>query len=959
MSTLNVIRDHLSQIRPFFYQFERVDSDISLWCNFLRSFFSLFETIVFSSLFYVFSFQWRKDFVHLPTFVPELHLARSNLGIFSAIPVFASDLFPKSINFPIPIHIDSIVASFQTGLFNAFSLALPRSLSFLVTIRRYWLQGFRIGVRSTIGYRRGEVFLLRIVANGLRPLWWTTNSFFPLSLGIFITRIILWESFSYPNNFLFFKKKERAFYPKNSGIQIVVNSAFQSRYLFFVIFVHFLYSWTELGTFFGTFVNQTFNIQRFSGNLLYSSYSYKVRYRRGLFLGGLFFDFLFRIIVLIRIETVFSRFRYPPTEWKQSLHKLTSYLIISFFFRRIPYYSSDYLLFSSIGFFGRDTELRRAVSRSAFSYPPLSILFEGRNVIGEDCYSRPAPDIIREPVVISRLAVETKRDLVDETYRTQQTNQRVDIVYLGALERKIFDWLSIRNPKGSTLIDSQSKTATLPVKEPIRKDVGANVTPRNNPLIRKLPLIDLDRSSDRFVRWFRAVRYIKSGEDTISSFNLPLGYTANPPESLFALFTSDFYQQSYLASIGILEPQRVIRYSNSIEFTRKRNARCSPLHRGPVFRYIDLFLRTRSKIKGVHNDISTRQQQYDLYRARCLLHSYITSSRRYLEADHFLSKTPSELNQRISWQNKFHSSLFGGSRSRSNSVYSQQYVGNLQLVRRLFSVAWDYSERVIPFHAEFKDKQLLRRKIALDQCSFDKQKTIFEHEELGKAPPFLDRNVNGDQRPNHINSFCEDFDKGIDSPVKKRFFPDVRVEATPLYLGWDNQKHAVVLCNRFLPLEWSNRVRLFNKAAPRFKPTMKDFSSHRLSSDRKEFRSWPKNFRTRRIRLRGVRYNMRAFLQTRNPIGDKRFLMSSDRRAWSRNQSPRDRLSFTFWFNPRSNVQQENSRRQRYPVRGSQRFPLSLNRRILSETYIPGNLQPVVRGGLTWPETDFSLFKTK
>jgi hypothetical protein len=283
-------------------------------------------------LFYIFSVQWRKDFVHLPILTPELHLARSNLGIFSAIPIFASDSFPKGINFPISIHIDSIVALFQTGLFNAFSLALPRSLSFLVTIRRYWLQGFGVGVRRTVGYRRGEVFLLRRVANGLRPLWWTANSFFPLSLGMLITRIILWESFSYPNNFLFFKKKERTPYLKNRGIRIVVGSAFQSRYLFFVILIHFLYSWTELGTFFGTFVNQISNIQGFSDNLLYSSYSYKVRYRRGLFLGGLFFDFFFRIIVLVRIERAFLRFRHPPVEWKQSFHKLTSYFIISFFF---------------------------------------------------------------------------------------------------------------------------------------------------------------------------------------------------------------------------------------------------------------------------------------------------------------------------------------------------------------------------------------------------------------------------------------------------------------------------------------------------------------------------------------------------------------------------------------------------------------------------------------------------
>jgi hypothetical protein len=960
MTILNVVRDHLGQIRPLLYQFKGLDiyNNISFWCNFLRSFFSLLETRILSSLFYIFSFQWRKDFVHLLIFVPEIQVAHSNSGIFSTIPTFASDLFPKGINFPISIRIDSIFVSFQTGLFNAFSLSLPRSLSFLVTVRRYWLQGFAVGIRSTVGYRRGEVFLLRVVANGLRPFWWTTNSFFSLSLGIFTTRVILWESFSYPNNFFFFKKQERTPSPKNTigSIKTVINSAFQNRYLFFVRFVHFYYSWIELGTFFRTLANQTFNIQKFSDNFLHLSYSSKIRYRRGLFLGGLFFDFLFRIIALVRLEKIFSRFRYPPTEWKLRFHKLTGYLIISFSFRRVPYYSADYLLFNSIGFFGRDTELRRRVSQSAFSYTirpgmPLSILFEGRNVIGEDSYGRSTFDMIRKPLVISRLAVEAKRDLVDETYRTQQTNQRVDSVYLGTLERKIFDWLSIRNPKGSTIMDSQNKTAALLVKEPIRKDVGTNVTPRSNSLISKLPRVDFERSSDRFVRWFRAVRYIKAGEDK-RFFGLPLGYAAKSPESLFALFTSDFSQQSYLASIGILEPQRVVRYSSSTEFTRKRNARRSPLHRGPVFRYIDLFVRTRSKIKGVHNDISTRQQQYDLYRARHLLHNYVASSRRYLRIERSFPKLSDELNQRVAWQSKFHFFLFGGNRSRSNSIYSQQYVGNLQLVRRLFSVSWDHNENVIPFQVQSKNKQLLRRKISLDQCTFDKQKTIFEHEELGKALPFLDRNRNEAQRLGRINSLCENRDKVIGSLIKKRFFPDVRIEATPLYLGWDSQKHAVVLANHFLPLEWATRMRLFNKVAFCLESNSKDFSSYYPSRDRKEFGFWPKNFRTRRIRLRGVRYNRRAFVQRRAPIGNERFLMSSDRRTWSRKRSS----IFTFWFNPRSDLQREYARRPHNPVRGSQRFPLSLERGVFPETYIPGNLQPVVRGGFTWPGTDFSYF---
>ena len=920
-----------------------------------------------SGLFYIFSFQWRKDFIHLLILVPEIQLARSDLGVFSVIPFFPSDLLPRNVHFSISISIDFIFYSFQNGLFNSLFFVFPRSLSFLVILRRYWLQGFKVGTASTIGYRRGETFFLVRVANGFRPLWWTTNSFFSFSVGLFITGFILWESFSYymmySHNLFSFKSRGKTSFLKNNIGQTVIISSFKSRYLFFVIFTHFLYSYVESGTFFGTFINQTCNIREFFGNLLLFSYFSKIRYGIGLFWGGLFFDFFFRIIAFVSFEMIFSKLRHPPTEWKQTFHKLTSCFILSFSFRRIPYYSSDYLLFSSMGFFGRDTELSRRVSQNAFSYSirpgiPLSILFEGRNIIGEDCYGRSSPDILHEPLVMSRLAIEPKRDVVDETYRTQQTNQRVDSIYLGTLERKIFEWLSVRNSKRlrlSQIESNQDSIAAILVKEPIRRDVGLNVTPRSNSLIHKFSRVNFERSEERFIRWFRIVRYIKSGEDK-SFFSFPMGYSRKPPESLFALFASDFSQQSYLASIGILEPQRVVRYSSSSEFARKRNARRSPLHRGPIFRYIDLFLKTRSKVKGFCNDISSRQQQCDLYRARRILHNYVAFSRHYSEVKRVSTQTSSELRRRIIWHNKFHSFLFGGNRSRFNSIYSQQYIGNLQLVRRLFSISWYSNENVIPFRIQFNEKQQFRRKIALDQCAFDFQKNIFEHEELGKVFPI--RNQCERKRiliPDFRNSSDVYINVKMDVWIKKRSFPDFRVETIPLYVGWDSQQRVIILCNRFFPKEWTSRVRFFDKIVLQLKLVLENFEFYYLNRNCDKLKSWPKNFQIRCIRLRGVRYNIRALLQRRVPRSRKSFLLSSDRRNWNRGSSS----TFVFWFNPRSDLQRENIERSHNPTRGSQRFPFSLERRIFSETYIPGNLQPVSRGGFTWPETDLPYFTQK
>jgi hypothetical protein len=757
---------------------------------------------------------------------------------------------------------------------------------------------------------------------------------------------------------------------KLKNIEVAVKHSFRSRYPFFIIFVHFCYAWTELGTFFGTLTNQTFNVFNDLSQFSYGSIT-SFSYRRGLFLGGLFFDFFFRATVLIGLERVLLKFRYPPIKWKQEIHRLTRYFIVSLSFRRIPYYGSDYLSFSSLGFFGRDTELRRIVSRSAFDYSivqgrVLSILFEGRNVIGEDGYGRPSPDILHRPWQISRLAIEVKRDLVDETYRTQQTNQRVDSVYLGTLERKIFEWLTVRNPKNPTsdqVVNDQNKKAAILVKEPIRKGVGANVTPRGNFLTRKLPRIDFERFSDRLVRWFRAARYTKNRGDK-RLFGLPSGYAKKVPESLFALFTTDFSQQSYLTSIGILEPQRVIRYSNSIEFTRKQNARRSPLHRRPISRYIDLFLRTRSKIKGFSSDISTRRQQRDLYHARRILHNYITSSRRYVEIERIsprVSNFSNGLVRRITWQSKFHSYLFGGNRSRSSSIYSQQYVGNLQLVRRLFSISWSSNENVFPSRIQRSEKQFLRRKIALDQNTFDKQKTAFEHEELGKTFPLQ---IQSEREQKHILNSVNPLETKIGwsgsaydwfSSSKKRSFPDSRVRTTPLYVGWDHQKHSVILCNRFLPLEWSIRTKLFNKTTL----PLKNFEAYRTKEIRSEYRIWPKNFQTRRMRIRGRRYDIRAFLRRRIPVGDISSLLSQDRSVWRRKTGSWDASIFAFWFNPRSDIQREGTRRSYNPIRGSQRFPLSLDRRIRPRTYILGDLQPATRGGFVWPGTDIFTFVQK
>jgi hypothetical protein len=109
--------------------------------------------------------------------------------------------------------------------------------------------------------------------------------------------------------------------------------------------------------------------------------------------------------------------------------------------------------------------------------------------------------------------------------------------------------------------------------------------------------------------------------------------------------------------------------------------------------------------------------------------------------------------------------------------------------------------------------------------------------------------------------------------LKKNYrIPESRPEIKPIYAGWDYQQHTFILCNRYLPLEWSVRTKLKNKKEANineFSVFFNNIDNHYLEKKRREFTVWPENFKTRRIRLHNVRYNRRAILKRRISITDE------------------------------------------------------------------------------------------
>jgi hypothetical protein len=723
MSFAVIIRDYIEYFIPLFHQTSELtkNNELNLYRDFFRSFLIFLEVKIPTRFRSLITFQWVQDIVHLPILRPETQIARTNSRIFSRIPFNSSELFPKNLNFFALTNIRVPTNSFQTGFLNSFFLTCPISIIFLINIRRYWIQGFVYGFLGTIGYRFGEALLLIRFTSGYGFLWYTNNSTIQFRMNLLISIYFLQESF---NNRVFFQTKKKR---QTNELEI------KTRII--IIILHRRYRFSDHRVFFSVIGNQTLDTYSFNSILSYFSItnSIYISYILGIFLGGLFFDLLIVSILFRRTEYSFVKLRVPPSDWKKKIDTWTKRIRVGCVIRTIPFYRTDSLIFSSVGFFGRDTELRRHVSRNIFSYPsdpgkPLSHFFEGRNILGEDNYGRSAPDIIREPPwLLSRLlTTELRHDLIDETYRTQIVSQRVDIVYLGTLERKISEWLEVRSEKSrnesSKLINKEKKKEekSILVKESIRKGLRSNLTSINI----KNPPLDLDPLINRFNHWFRATYNI-----------LNIQTRDKVPNSLFALYMrSSPFIPSFWAPSEKLESDQPVRYSKSEEFFRKRNARQSLLHRRPIFLYIDSFINTRSPQIGFLRDRTTRQQQNDLYRARLVLHNYVRSLRRYCEidsdflADQEKSKRVTPILQRVSWQQKILENIFGGNRSRRNSVYNQQYIGNIQLIRRLFSVSWSSSEHLIPFRLqtkEIKKKIIRRRKIALDQRTFDRQKKYF------------------------------------------------------------------------------------------------------------------------------------------------------------------------------------------------------------------------------------------
>jgi hypothetical protein len=903
------------------------------------------ERAIQSLVQFIFLGGWFRQVIDLPIVVPQLAEARTWL------PAHGSLQFPVQEEAFSPSQLSNAFSSgfaFREGLLNGLFLGLPLTLSHVLVFKRRYIQGLPQGLTARVSYRLGETVLLCLTGRGRGTLFHQWDPL-PLLFGLWLTARVIYEVVQL----------------RRTGLQ---------RYVPYIAGLHFTFAFVEQGVVLGTLGSQTLDTAATAARLWVGPGAWisSLSYGFGLFSSSLRIDAVFLSFALWGVEKLLLFLNVSPEFWRRRIDRATSNLIAAFALTSIPFYTADYISRNILGFEGRDSELSKLATRVAFSVEipaedeeDYSRIFEGRYSRDNDSYGRAAPDRVRDPVSLGDPAIENIADPVDERFISRNANQRVDVVFLRGWEEALYNWIRERlewlttqvglttsretggkNGESGAEEEEQPSDLSLPVVvgPSSREDLGTVLAPsvreRVDPSVRNERGDNVDAWAERRELWYRASQV--SEVAGIFSANLPIARTEeNHPEGLTALYQAALNPHQFLAGFVLpVEHYRPLRYESAIELGRKRRARANPLHHAVITGYRDYLLSRQPR-----ELITTAEDQLGLYRARLALDDYLTAARSYHEAEQDAEglTNSTSVALRGAAQRRLDWARFNGVRSRESTIFSQQYTGNLHLVRRLFVISWDPRETRIA--------QGVRRKLSLDQLAPQWKPAIREHEELGRAA--------------HVGVQPDDFYEGPEQGDEPNWvilpdtveYPDTDIHPNPLYAGWDQERRALVLTNRVLPPERAVR------AGPSVGGTEDGpWTLKRAAADsalaaslkagdvsRRNFTVWPRNDQVLRRESERNPVNSRANLSRRRPVSEPN-LLAWDRAQWAKQSVLNDtsNTNFSFWRNPQSEARTGESD-EPTPARSTQLFPLAFDLAFRNAFYTPGVHQPTARGGLVWP----------
>lgn len=633
------------------------------------------------SVYYIFSFQWLRDFTLLPVTIPQISHA-----------IFSENLFlevqePSKVFFQF-LEIPSLQQNkFLLGLFNSFFLTLPITVTHIITIRRLIIQGIPAAGFSLLGFLTGQTLFILCVTFGLRSILipWLSLEPFNYILGFILIFQLVYNMVE--ENLTYLKWND----PLNKKI-------FRNFFL-----LNLLLSWCEQSCIFQYFSNITLSeypsiVEGFSTKTTLASFFGHSSYIFGIFLGSLIFSILWAFFVLQIKNLIVSFTNISLSSFVQTINKATFIVVLGFTLSSIPFYSFDYLFTGPLGFISGDDVFKNTLFAQNKIKDPYSVIFNPQ----EPYLNFDVAPFDRGRYVLSP-EFYTFEDLnyrgeFDWTTRTEKQSNIGDSKAGFLSITKIFKKQKDNNVVNKNQIDSQEfnkyneYNSILPENYPETKGLSFNTLEKSSSENRfyssyGFKELDVSNEEDAFYLQLEKDNAIKNNFKEHSSFSYP-AY----PENFSQLIEN--------------------RPEHHIEKKIKQKYYSNPIYKNLLALDIDLFLN-----RQLDSTFLEKQYEIDLYQKRQILNSYYNSLRFYKDLPESFEE------------------FFDGTKSFTNKIYNQQFKGTLEIVRRLFSLQIKSGKENSPeeFTSDLKvlEQNTLNSPLKYDQPLYEnKIKFVPYHEEI-------------------------------------------------------------------------------------------------------------------------------------------------------------------------------------------------------------------------------------
>ena len=529
------------------------------------------------SVYYIFSFQWLRDFTLLPVTIPQISYAIFSENFFLESP---SKNFFEFLEIPC---LDQ--NKFLLGFFNSFFLTLPITVTHIIGLRRLIIQGIPAAFFSFLGFILGQTLFILFVTFGIRTILipWLSLEPFNYILGL----ILIFQMI----------------YSMVGENLVLLNWDVKDNQKFFIelFLINFLLAWCEQSCIFQYFSNITLTghpsiLEGFSTKTTLASFFSHSNYIFGIFLGSILFSLLWAFFILQIKNLIVSVTGISLASFVQTVNKGSFIVVLGFTLSSIPFYGLEYLVTGPLGFISQDNLFKNTIFDQNQIKDPLVGVF---NAQGDERLNFEVSSFDRGRYLVFPEG--------NDPYTFEDLNYRGEM-----------DWIT-RTEKLNNISDSKASFLSItkifkkqkdqPSKNVDFHSVESNIYGDSNSIVPEGEIFqdeDFSPVGSRFRDWYNY------RESDVSDANTE---TRQIKEN-FKNFNLFSFSTDFLRKDSRLEP--------NIEKKIKQKYYSNPIYKNLLAVDIDLFLNRQPK-----SSFLGAEHELDLYEKRQILNSYYDSLRLY------------------------------------------------------------------------------------------------------------------------------------------------------------------------------------------------------------------------------------------------------------------------------------------------------------------------------------------